>query len=66
HAGTIAEQLRNFVRYHLRLPGGSLEVEKAPEPTFAPKLNLKKGSGKIHLKGQPPPERMPNFEEEER
>lgn len=63
-AGTIAEQLRNFVRYHLRFPGGSLNVTKAAEPTFKPKLNLKEGSGSINLKGAPPPGKQPNFEGE--
>jgi hypothetical protein len=63
-AGTIAEQLRNFVRYHLRFPGGSLQVTKSPEPTFTPKLNLKKGSGQINLKGPKPPDKQPNFQDE--
>lgn len=63
-AGTIAEQLRKFVRYHLRFPGGSLKVEKAAEPTFKPTLNLKEGSGGIKLKGAPPPGKLPNFEGE--
>lgn len=63
HAGTISEQLRAFIRYHLRFPGGSLKVDKAPEPTFKPVLDLKK-AGEIHLKGAPPPGRLPNFTEE--
>ncbi len=62
HAGTLSEQLRAFVRYHVRFPGGSLKVDKAPEPTFKPVLDLKK-AGEIHLKGPPPPGKMPNFEE---
>lgn len=63
HAGTISEQLRAFVRHHLRFPGGSLKVDKAPEPTFKPVLDLKK-SGEIHLKGSAPPGKMPNFQDE--
>ncbi|HQR41919.1 MAG TPA: hypothetical protein PLX97_04530, partial [Gemmatales bacterium] len=62
HAGTLSDQLRQFVRYHVRFPGGSLKLEKAPEPTFKPVKDLRKG-GEIHLKGPPPPGRMPNFEE---
>lgn len=60
HAGTISEQLRAFVRFYLRFPGGSLKVDKAPEPTFKPSLDLKK-SGDIKLKGPPPPGKQPNF-----
>ncbi len=63
-SGTIAEQLRDFVRYHLRFPGGSLKVTKAAEPTFKPTLNLKEGSGHINLKGAPPPGKLPNFDGE--
>jgi hypothetical protein len=62
HAGTLSEQLRSFVRYHLRFPGGSLKLDKAPEPTFKPVKDLRKG-GEIHLKGAPPPGRLPNFDE---
>jgi len=63
HAGTIADHLRSFIRYHLRFPGGSLKVDKSAEPTFTPVLDLNKG-GTINLKGKAPPERMPNFDEE--
>lgn len=62
HAGTIADHLRSFIRYHLRFPGGSLKVEKSAEPTFTPVLDLNK-AGEIKLKGNAPPQRMPNFEE---
>ncbi|HQR08863.1 MAG TPA: hypothetical protein PLN21_18730 [Gemmatales bacterium] len=61
HAGTISDQLRSFVRYHLRFPGGTLEIEKAPEPTFKPVLDLRK-AGEIKLHGKPPPGKMPNFD----
>lgn len=60
HAGTIGDHVRSFIRYHLRFPEGSLEIDKAPEPTFKPVLDLKK-KGEIHLHGKPPPEVMPNF-----
>lgn len=60
HAGTIGGHLRSFVRYHLRFPEGTLKIEKAPEPTFTPVLDLRKG-GEIHLHGKPPPDKMPNF-----
>lgn len=60
HAGTIAEQLRMMVHYYLRFPGGSLTIDKMPEPTFKPKLDLRK-KGEIKLHGKPPPEKMPNF-----
>lgn len=62
HAGTIGDQLRSFVRYYLRFPDGTLKVEKAPEPTFKPVLDLRKG-GEIKLHGKPPPGKMPNFED---
>jgi len=61
HAGTIGDHLRTFVRYHLRFPEGTLEIEKAPEPTFKPVLDVRKG-GEIKLHGKPPPGKMPNFE----
>ncbi len=61
HAGTIGDQLRSFVRYYLRFPEGTLEIEKAPEPTFKPVLDLRKG-GEIKLHGKPPPGKMPNFD----
>jgi hypothetical protein len=64
HAGTIGDHLRSFVRYYLRFPEGTLEIEKAPEPTFKPVLDLRKG-GEIHLHGKPPPEKMPNFKDNE-
>lgn len=63
HAGTIADQLRSFIRYHLRFPGGSLKVDKSAEPTFTPVLDVNK-AGSIKLKGKAPPERLPNFDEE--
>jgi len=62
HAGTISDQLRSFIRYYLRFPEGSLTIDKAPEPTFKPVLDLKK-KGEIHLHGKAPPERMPNFQD---
>lgn len=63
HAGTIADHLRSFIRYHLRFPGGSLKVDRSAEPTFTPVLDLNK-AGSIKLKGSTPPERMPNFEDD--
>lgn len=63
HAGTISEQLRMFIRYHLRFPGGTLLIDKAPEPTFKPTLDLRK-AGEIKLHGKPPPGKLPNFQDE--
>ena len=64
HAGTISDQMRSFVRYHLRFPEGTLKVEKAAEPTFKPVLDLKK-PGEIKLHGKPPPGPLPNFKKKE-
>lgn len=64
HAGTISDQMRSFVRYHLRFPDGTLKVEKAAEPTFKPVLDLKK-PGEIKLHGKPPPGPLPNFKKKE-
>ena len=51
-SGNIADQLRNCLRHHLRLSGGTLELAKWEEPTFTPVLDLNK-AGEIKLKEIP-------------
>lgn len=48
----IADHLRTFLRHHLKLSGGSLEIEKYDEPTFTPVLDVNKSS-EIKLKEIP-------------
>ena len=51
-SGNIADQLRSFIRHHLKLRGGTLEVERWEEPTFTPVLDVNK-PGEIKLKEIP-------------
>lgn len=51
-SGNLANQLRRCLKHHLKVRGGSLEVQKYNDPTFTPKLDLNE-AGEIKLKELP-------------
>lgn len=51
-SGNLANQLRRCLKHHLKVRGGSLEVQKYNDPSITPQLDLNE-AGEIKLKELP-------------